>query len=124
MMSLSLAAVLRAASPSVGYLRIRRISCWNALCRDVFHKNAIWMEVFFLFGRKEHGRRIFCQYYVRERATNSISIVGLQKVTRKGPNENCLSIMNRIGSDHDFLDDPNHGSSGPPYVKRPFTYHR
>lgn len=36
--------------------------------------------------------------------------------------ENCLSTMNRIESDQDYLDDPNHGSSGPLYVKRSFTF--
>lgn len=36
--------------------------------------------------------------------------------------ENCLSIMNRIESDQDYLNDPNHGSHGPLYVKRPFTF--
>ena len=36
--------------------------------------------------------------------------------------ENCLSIMNKIESDQDYLDDPNHGSCGPLYIKRPFTF--
>jgi choline dehydrogenase len=36
--------------------------------------------------------------------------------------ENCLPIMNKIESDQDYLNDPNHGSHGPLYVKRPFTF--
>jgi choline dehydrogenase len=35
--------------------------------------------------------------------------------------EKCLPIMKRIESDQDFPDSPIHGSSGPLYVKRPFT---
>ncbi len=35
--------------------------------------------------------------------------------------EKCLPVMKRIESDQDYPDSPIHGSSGPLYVKRPFT---
>jgi choline dehydrogenase len=36
--------------------------------------------------------------------------------------ETCLPVMKRIESDQDYPDDPLHGSNGPLYVKRPFTF--
>ena len=36
--------------------------------------------------------------------------------------EDCLPILKRMESDQDFPDSPIHGSSGPIYIKRPWTF--